>query len=238
MMTAARTFVVAALMAATPWTCSHADERIDLLLVLAADVSGSMDESKFDLQRLGYASAFSDPRVMRAISAGASRRIAVSFVEWSGIRQQKVVVDWEEISSAETARAFGDRIMEASRAFTRNSTSISAGIDFAVAQLNRAPYQARRRVIDVSGDGDNNSGRDVAAARDEAVGNGATINGLVILTPVSSHPEHTNPPGGLASYYRDNVIGGPGAFVLAAESVNSFGNVLVKKLITEIAQRR
>jgi hypothetical protein len=195
-----------------------------------------MDESKFELQRLGYATAFSDPQVMRAISAGASGRIGVAFVEWSGIWQQKVVIDWEVISGDKTARQFGDRVMEAPRAFARNSTSISAGIDFAVAQLDRAPYQARGRVIDVSGDGDNNSGRDVAAARDEAVTKGITINGLVILTPSSSDSGHTNPPGGLANYYRDNVIGGPGAFVMAGENLNSFSNVLIKKLITEIAQ--
>jgi hypothetical protein len=98
--------------------------------------------------------------------------------------------------------------------------------------------QTRRRVIDVSGDGDNNSGRDVTAARDEAIAKGVTINGLVILTeaPLSWSPLHTNPPGGLANYYRNDVIGGPGAFVVVAENFNTFSDVLVKKLITEIAQ--
>jgi hypothetical protein len=105
-------------------------------------------------------------------------------------------------------------------------------------QLDRAPYETRRRVIDVSGDGDNNSGRDVTAARDEAIANGVTINGLVILTeaPLSLNPLHTNPLGGLANYYRNNVIGGPGAFVMVAENINSFGDIIVKKLIAEIAQ--
>ena len=238
MMRALRTIVVATLMATTSWAFTHAAERVDLVLMLAADVSGSMDESKFELQRSGYAAAFSDRRVMEAIRAGASGRIAVAFVEWSGIWQQKTVIDWTMISNDKTARQFGDRIMEAPRAFARNSTSISAGIDFAVTQLDRAPYEARRRVIDVSGDGDNNSGRDVTAARDGAVANGITINGLVILTQTQtpSYSTHTNPAGGLASYYRNNVIGGPGAFVMVAENFNSFGNVLVKKLITEIAQ--
>ncbi len=241
-MHALRSFVVAALMATAGWTVTHAAERVDLLLVLAADVSNSMDESKFELQRSGYAAAFSNPRLIAAIRGGPSGRIAVAFVEWSGILQQRAVIDWAVISNDQTARQFGDRIIEAPRAFSKNSTSISAGIDFAMAQLDRAPYQARRRVIDVSGDGDNNTGRDVTAARDEAVAKGVTINGLVILTQTqaSSNPEHTNehtnPRGGLANYYRDNVIGGPGAFVMVAENYSSFGDALVKKLIAEIAQ--
>jgi Protein of unknown function (DUF1194) len=105
-------------------------------------------------------------------------------------------------------------------------------------QLEAAPYEARRRVIDISGDGDNNSGRDVTAARNGAIAKGVTINGLVILTETqtSFNSNHTNPPGGLASYYRNNVIGGPGAFVMVAENFDSFGDVLVKKLIAEIAQ--
>jgi hypothetical protein len=197
---------------------------------------------KFELQRSGYAAAFSNPRLIAAIRGGPSGRIAAAFVEWSGIFQQKVVIDWTVISNDETARQFGARIMEAPRAFSKNSTSISAGIDFAMAQLDRAPYDARRRVIDVSGDGDNNTGRDVTAARNEAVAKGITINGLVILTQRQTSPnpehtnEHTNPRGGLANYYRDNVIGGPGAFVMVAENYSSFGDALVKKLIAEIAQ--
>jgi Protein of unknown function (DUF1194) len=102
-------------------------------------------------------------------------------------------------------------------------------------QLDSAPYEGRRHVIDVSGDGDNNGGRDVAAARDEAIAKGVTINGLVILT-TGWNSDHTNPPGGLANYYRNNVIGGPGAFVMIAENSNSFGDVIVKKLIAEISQ--
>jgi hypothetical protein len=241
-MRALRTSLVAALMTTAGWTFAHAAERVDLLLVLAADVSNSMEESKFRLQRLGYAAAFTNPRVIAAIRAGSIGRIAVAFVEWSGIIQQRIVIDWTMISDDETARQFGDSIIEAPRAFDKNSTSISAGIDFAMAQLDRAPYEARRRAIDVSGDGDNNSGRDVTAARDEAVDKGITINGLVILSQrqMSSNSqrasEHTNPPGGLADYYRNNVIGGPGAFVMVAENFGSFGDALVKKLIAEIAQ--
>src|SRR5260370_31617587 len=202
-MRAVRTFLLAALMATTGWTSSRAAERVDLLLLLAADVSGSMDESKFDLQRSGYAAAFSNPRVIEAIRGGPSGRIAVAFIEWSGISQQKIVIDWTVISNDETARQLGDHILEAPRAFVRNSTSISAGIDFAMTQLDRAPYETRRRAIDGSGDGENNSGRDVTAARDEAIAKGVTINGLIILTERNAHwnPKHTNPLSRLPNYY-------------------------------------
>ena len=107
-----------------------------------------------------------------------------------------------------------------------------------MAQLERAPFQAARRTIDVSGDGTNNSGRDVTLARDEAIAKGVTINGLVILSerPMAWNPEHTNPPGGLVNYFRDNVIGGPGAFVIVAENFKSFGQAIIKKLIAEIAE--
>jgi hypothetical protein len=233
-MRAVRTFLLAALMATTGWTFTCAAERVDLLLVLAADISHSVDEVKFQLQRSGYAAAFSDPRVIEAIRSGPNGRIAVTFVEWSGPLSQKIVIDWTVIGDDKTARLFGDHLVEAARAFA-DSTSISAGIDFAMTQLDSAPYEARRRVIDVSGDGDNNGGRDVTAARDDAVAKGVTINGLVILT-TRWNSDHTNPPGGLANYYRNNVIGGPGAFVMIAENSSSFGDIIVKKLLAEIAQ--
>jgi hypothetical protein len=142
------------------------------------------------------------------------------------------------VDGAQAAQQFGDRLLESPRSFA-DRTSISAGLDFAMAQLPRAPYQAKRRTIDVSGDGTNNSGRDVKSARDEALATGVTINGLVILsdTPLPWNPEHTNPPGGLAKYYRDNVIGGPGAFVVEAKDFNSFGQAIISKLIAEIADR-
>ena len=126
--------------------------------------------------------------------------------------------------------------MELPRSFA-DRTSISGGIEFAVAQFARAPFEAPRRTIDVSGDGTNNAGRDVTLARDEAVAQGVTINGLVILSdrPVPWNAEHTNPPGGLEKYYQDNVIGGPGAFVMVAENFQSFGRAIIKKLIAEIA---
>jgi hypothetical protein len=213
-----------------------AAEQVDLLLVLAADVSRSVDAKKFQLQREGYAAALSDPRVLNAIKSGLNSRIAICFFEWSGFSSQKLIVDWMIIDGPQTAQAFGDRLLETPRAFA-DRTSISGGIEFAVAQLAKAPFEAKRRTIDVSGDGTNNSGRDVRDARDAALALGITINGLVILSdaPMPWNPEHTNPPGGLAKYYRDNVMGGPGAFVIEAQDFNSFGQAIISKLIAEIA---
>jgi hypothetical protein len=217
----------------------NAAEQVDLLLVLASDVSRSVDTPKFQLQRDGYAAAFSNTRVLDAITSGKNGRIAVCFVEWSGVTSQKLVIGWTVIKDADTARQFGDRLVEAPRSFAER-TSISGGIDFAMAQFATAPFEASRRTIDVSGDGTNNSGRDVRAARDEAVAKEVTINGLVILSerPLSWNPDHTHPPGGLGNYYRDNVIGGVGAFVMVAENFESFGKALISKLIAEIAQAR
>jgi len=224
-----------ALFAASP----ARTEPVDLLLVLAADVSRSIDSQKFQLQREGYAAALADPRVIDAIQSGRRGRIGVLFLEWSGFGNQKVVIDWTVVDGPKTAQAFGDRLLESPRSFA-DRTSISGGIDAAVAQLARAPFEAQRRTIDVSGDGTNNAGRDVGLARDEALALGISINGLVILsdTPLPWNPEHTNPPGGLTKYYRDNVIGGPGSFVLEAKDFNSFGEAIVKKMIAEIADLR
>jgi hypothetical protein len=226
---------VSALFAASP----AQTEPVDLLLVLAADVSRSVDSQKFQLQREGYAAALADPRVIDAIQSGRRGRIGVLFLEWSGFGNQKVVIDWTVVDGPKAAQAFGDRLLESPRSFA-DRTSISGGIDAAVAQLARAPFEGQRRTIDVSGDGTNNAGRDVGLARDEALALGISINGLVILseTPLPWNPEHTNPPGGLTKYYRDNVIGGPGSFVLEAKDFNSFGEAIVKKMIAEIAELR
>jgi hypothetical protein len=238
MMRAARTVLTLLILlgAAIAAPAASAAEQVDLLLVLAADVSRSVDSGKFQLQREGYAAAISDPRVLDAIRSGRNGRIGVSFVEWSGAGSQRVVIDWTMISDVESAKGFGDHLLEAQRSFA-DRTSISGGIEFAMGQLARAPYESTRRTIDVSGDGTNNSGREVTQARDEAVAQGVTINGLVILseTPLAWNPDHTNPPGGLENYYRSNVIGGAGAFVLAAQNFNSFGQAIVKKLIAEVA---
>jgi Protein of unknown function (DUF1194) len=235
-----RAFVVAtAVAAAVPVvsaTVARAAEEVDLLLVMSSDVSRSIDAPKFKLQRDGYAAAIVNPRVVEAIRSGALGKIAVSFVEWSGVGAQKVVIDWTVIRDEASAKDFSAQVIEAPRAFA-DRTSISGGIDFAMAQLARSPYQANRHTIDVSGDGTNNAGRDVTDARDEALAQGVTINGLVILSerPMSWNADHTNPPGGLDNYYRNNVSGGPGSFVMVAESFESFGQAILNKLIAEIA---
>jgi hypothetical protein len=218
---------------------ARAADDVDLLLVLAVDVSRSIDAAKFQLQREGYAAAISDPHVLDAIRSGRTGRIGLTLVEWSGAGAQKVVVDWSAIGDADAAKGFGDRLLEAPRSFA-DRTSISGGIEFAMGALDKAPYQSARHTIDVSGDGTNNAGRDVGAQRDDAVAKGVTINGLPILSdnPMSWNPDHTNPPGGLANYYRNNVIGGPNAFVMVAENFNSFGQAIIKKMIAEVAQTR
>jgi hypothetical protein len=218
------------------FTRAHAAEQVDLLLALAMDVSRSMEQPKFLLQREGYAAAITNPQVLAAIKSGARQKIAICFIDWSGAGEQKLIIDWSIIDSAEMARKFGDLIFEAPRSFN-DRTSIGGGITFAGAQIERAPYVAERRTVDVSGDGTNNAGRDVQLARDQAVAKGITVNGIPILTELqySRIPEHTNPPGGLEKYYRDNVIGGPGSFVMVAEDFNTFGKSMVKKLIAEIA---
>jgi len=215
---------------------ARAAEPVDLLLVLASDVSRSVDSHKFQLQREGYAAAVSNPQVLDAIKVGRHGRIGVLFLEWSGFGNQKVVIDWTIIDGTKSAQTFGDRLLESPRSFA-DRTSISGGIDAAVEQLSHAPFTAGRRTIDVSGDGTNNAGRDVGLARDEAIARGVTINGLVILseTPLPWNPEHTNPAGGLAKYYRDNVTGGPGSFVMEAKNFDSFGEAIIKKLVAEIA---
>ena len=213
-----------------------AAEPVDLLLVLASDVSHSIDNAKFKLQRDGYMAALSDPRVIEVIRSGPHGRIAICFVEWSGGEEQRVVIDWTLIDGTKAAQDLVSQLDEAPRSFA-NFTSISAGIDFAMAQLKRAPYHSVRQTIDVSGDGTNNSGRSVIAARDDALAQGVTINGLVILTeqPLEHDPYHTHPVGGLDAYYRENVVGGQNSFVIVAETFNTFGKAMLNKLIAEIA---
>src|SRR5579862_7464503 len=147
---------------------AQAAEDVDLLLVLAVDVSRSIDQQKFQLQRDGYVAAVSNKSVLDAIRSGPHQKIALAFVEWSGFGAQKLLIDWTVIDGAEGARRFGDQLVEAPRSFA-DRTSISGGIEFAAGQLARAPFTAPRHIIDVSGDGTNNAGREVKAARDEAV---------------------------------------------------------------------
>lgn len=235
-----RIFVVSIFAAGTlAPAAARAGDDVDLLLVLAADVSRSIDDTKFQLQRNGYAAAISDPRVLDTIRSGHNGRIGLTFVEWSGVGAQHVLIDWTEIADAAAAKQFGDQLIELPRSFA-GRTSISGGIEFAMTRFAGAPFNCVRRTIDVSGDGTNNDGVDVAELRDRAVAKGITINGLVILSgnPMPWNPEHTNPPGGLDNYYRSNVVGGPGAFVTVAQNFNSFGRAIIAKMIAEVSQAR
>ena len=211
-------------------------DQVDLQLVLAADVSRSIDSDEFKLQREGIASALQNPEVLRAIRSGPLGAIAVSFVEWSGTGEQNVVLNWSLIRDEEGAAVAGDQILKAPRSFV-GRTSISEAIDFSVKHFETSGMTSPRRVIDVSGDGTNNSGRSITEARDEAVARGIVINGLAIinLNPNFGYLAHTQPPGGLPNYYRDNVIGGPGSFVLQIEDFHSFAQAMVQKLVQEIS---
>src|SRR5258708_24490195 len=224
--------VPAGLVGASP---ARAD-NVDLLLVPAADVSRSIDDAEFNLQRKGYAAAMTDPRVIRAIVGGANHAIAVCFVEWSGASDQNVVVDWTVVRDEEAAGGVAATMLSAPRSFL-GRTSISAAIDFAVERLAAAPATGDKRIIDISGDGTSNSGRAVTEARDDAIAAGVTINGLAIINTQANpgYAFHTQPPGGLPKYYEENVIGGPGAFMLHIKNFESFAEAITRKMVTEIA---
>ena len=212
--------------------------HVDLMLILAADVSRSIDADKYELQRKGYASAMSDPEVLRAIAAGPTGRIAVAFVEWAGATSQRLVIGWTVVGTAAEAQAFGAKVAVAPRSFM-DRTAIGSAIDFSAALFAGAPVEAERKIIDISGDGDSNGGRDIRSARDDALAHGVTaINGIVILSDMSGPAylvAHTHPPGGLQDYYRQNVTGGVNSFVAVADGFESFGRSLVAKLIQEIS---
>lgn len=225
-----------AFLGAVPVTRADTQD-VDLLLVLAADVSRSIDDAKFKLQRDGYAAAIADPAIVKAMQgAGAHRRIALIFIEWAGAGETKIVVDWHSIGTDAEAKTFAEAVTAAPRPFY-GRTSIAGAIDVSMEQLQLSPFKSDRRIIDISGDGTNNSGREITIARDAAAAQGITINGIVILSavPLPFNPGHTHPPGGLLAYYQNNVIGGPGSFAMAAEGFETFGQALRNKLIKEIA---
>ena len=193
--------------------------------MLAVDASGSVDQVRFELQKQGYVAAFRHPRVIGAIQSGPAGAIAVIMMQWTGPALQVTAVPWTKISDASSANAFADAIARAPRALFSGGTSISGAIDTSMGLLFDNPYRAARRVIDISGDGANNRGRSVNQARDEAIARGVGINGLPIL---AIEPN-------LDSYYKDNVIGGPGAFMIVARDYETFAEAILKKLIAEIA---
>jgi hypothetical protein len=231
-----RSLLLSAALALIPLLPLRAADPVDLELVLAVDVSGSIDEYEFQLQRKGYSDAFLDPRVLDAIRANPLQRIAVTMVEWSGAQNQAVIVDWTLVRDEASARAFAENILKPPRSSGR-WTSISGGIDFSMAMFERSPFQGQRRVIDVSGDGVNNSGRPAETARDEAVKAGVTVNGLAILNdrPNPFGNFYQAPPVPLDEYYADKVVGGVGAFMITTNDFEGFERAVVQKLVREIA---
>ncbi len=225
--------VVAAVLIAAPRVAAPvAPQHVDLELILAVDVSESMDKDEARLQRAGYIKAITDPRVVAAIRSGVLGRIAVAYVEWSGAAKQRPVAGWTLIDGAAGARAFAAALSRAPIG-TGRWTSISGAIDFAVPMLEANGYEGTRRVIDVSGNGTNNHGRPVTLARDAATARGITINGL----PVIHKRVNFNwpPMPYLDEYFRRCVIGGPGAFMVVATNMADFAAAVRRKLIREIA---
>lgn len=207
---------------------------VDIELLLAVDISGSIDPDEAKLQREGYARAITDPMVIKAIKSGIHGRIALAYFEWSDNYMQTDMVDWtlikDEASAAAVARQLIDHPIRTAR-----RTSISGAILHAVPRFGSGPFQGLRRVLDISGDGPNNDGGRVDLARDQALAAGIVINGLPIMNgrvntwgfPVLED---------LDRYYEGCVIGGPGAFVVVAEGFDTFFEAVRRKLVLEIAQ--
>ena len=208
-----------------------AQSAADLELVIAVDVSLSMDLDEQRLQRDGYVAAFRDPEVHKAITSGPNGRVAVTYMEWAGPLTQQVVLPWTTIDGAAAARAFADRL-EATPISRARMTSISAALQFSGNLFESSGVRGIRRVIDVSGDGPNNAGVPVVGVRDELVGQGFVINGLPIMLKVATGFFDL---ADLDRYYSDCVIGGTGAFMVPIKEKSEFLTATRRKLLLEIA---
>lgn len=204
---------------------ANAQTPVDVAIVLAVDASGSVNAQRFELQKRGYVAALRNPRVLSAISSGPQRAIAITMIQWTGPLLQVRVLPWTMIHDTASAERAAALVDATPRQLFNGGTSISGAIDFSVRLHADSPFVATRRVIDVSGDGTNNRGRPAEEARDDAVRAGILINGLPIL---ALEPW-------LDTYYRDNVIGGPGSFMIPAASYETFGEAILRKLILEIS---
>ncbi len=206
---------------------------VDLELILAIDISGSVDPEEAKLQREGYAKALVDPQVVKAIRSGINGRIAIAYFEWADNYTDNTVLDWTLISDMASARAVSAKLLEVPIRIGRR-TSISGAINAAMPRFAASPYQGLRRVLDISGDGPNNAGDPVDMARDRALAAGIVINGLPII---NGRPNPWGMPvlEDLDRYYEGCVIGGPGSFVVVAESFDTFHEAVRRKLVLEIA---
>ncbi len=220
-------FLTLALLSGLATPAGATEVKVDLQLVLAVDSSGSIDDKEFALQRVGYAKAFRNPKVLRAIGNGFHRAIAVTYVEWSGPGIQVPIVIWSRIHDTASADRFAAALISTPRAeISGNGTAVGEAILMASGLFEENDYESPRRVIDISGDGPTSRGRPSSWARDLVVAQGITINGLPILD--GRH-------GDLHLYFLDNVIGGPGAFAIPAKGFRDFAAAVLSKLIREIA---
>jgi hypothetical protein len=208
-----------------------ADPEVDLALVLAVDISQSMEADEQELQREGFVEAFRSPDVHHAIRQGMLGRIAAVYIEWSGALDQRVVVPWTVIEQPEDALRFAVQLAQ-SPTLHAGYTSLSGAIDFGVRLLRESDLAPVRRVIDISGDGPNNQGRAVTMARDEAVSRGIAINGLPIML---KQPSGIWDIEDLDLYFRDCVIGGPGAFMIPVRQRHHFADAIKTKIVREIS---
>ena len=207
---------------------------VDVELVLAVDVSYSMDMDELAIQREGYAQAIVSKEFLQALKTGPNGKISVTYFEWAASSDQKIIIPWRVIDGPETADAVANEIMKTPiRRASR--TSISGAINFAMPLFEENPYRGLRRVIDISGDGPNNNGAPVIGARDAAIGKGITINGLPIMVKEPSYS--TMDIDNLDFYYEDCVIGGPGAFVVTIKDRDKFKEAIRTKLVLEVAGR-
>ncbi|WP_132657832.1 MULTISPECIES: DUF1194 domain-containing protein [unclassified Rhizobium] len=220
--------MLASLSGAAATIAQSSQNEVDVELVLAVDTSRSMDYEEVRIQREGYVEALRHKEFLDAVKGGLTGRIAISYFEWAGYVVPGSVIDWQVIETQKDALEFADKL-EARPIATQRRTSISAAIVQGVSMLAISPYRSNREVIDVSGDGPNNSGDPVTPARDTALGTGAVINGLAIMLRPSEVPE------GLDKYYADCVIGGPGSFVLPVHKIEDFAVAVRRKLVWEIS---
>ncbi len=207
-----------------------AGEDVDLALVIAVDISTSMDVGEQKLQREGYVAAFRHSDVIQAIAGGMRGRIAVTYVEWAGSGAHSVIVPWTDLTDRDDAEAFA-ALLAAAPLRHEAGTSISGGLLFAGGQFNQRGYRGDRLAIDISGDGPNNTGHPVTLMRDWLIRRGITINGL----PIMLRPDIEGNISNLDVYYEDCVIGGPGAFTLPVRHAGSFATAIRSKLVLEIA---
>ncbi|KRR27697.1 DUF1194 domain-containing protein [Bradyrhizobium retamae] len=211
-----------------------ANPTVDLELVLAVDVSYSMDMDELALQREGYAQAIVSKEFLQALKSGPNGRIAITYFEWAASTDQKIIIPWRVIDGPETADAVANEIVKTPiRRASR--TSISGAINFAMPLFDESPHRGLRRVIDISGDGPNNNGAPVLIARDAALEKGIVINGLPIMVKEPSYS--TMDIDNLDFYYEDCVIGGPGSFVVTIKDRDKFKEAIRTKLLLEIAGR-